>query len=1195
MKLSNKQKKIIPLLIVMAMLIQLFVPIFSSYVFGQSATNNINVSLIAVHDEIYSGESADFKLQLRLTGSKRKYKDVKVELAIPEGDYLNFDDSNLEDFKLDNVIPTYLDGELTYYFETLENGQIMETIIPIETKNIITKDGTELKMDVKLNGSVVQTENDKGEEGEKDPKPIEEIKDDAITKVRSSIETTLTKKFKENLTNKENTVAFPGDEVVWEIDVIIPKKEVGQENLEKVTITDELPTELQYIGMLDDGTEPSRQGNKLTWDFDIRDFGDQAETQGDLFNKRFLVKTRVNRKSPTNTWVENEAKIEVNGDKVKSKGAKDNVYIALPGEGSGEVTGSYYIPAHYGPEDENGGTGTSNANKNPVIEAYDDALLTFTATISPLRESNPGRVNQDGSMGPGNKIKDFKAYTTIYDIDNNLILENIILPRKFEFRPNSSYPTGVALEREPVFSILGKVDGKERTLIKAEDIVLGKTYSREELGLGDREKVSQVKYDFTYAPGGIYAVGHPKMQFTVSKGFVGQVENKFNVIGVDGNNGSFNHKKRYPHLYEPGGERDSAGPRQVNIIPKPKELVPVGEVGVRLLNHVNGVVKEGSNRMEIKIKHHSTTSLEGEFEAYVLMPIGVTIKEEPNASYTDGRGRITEEAEYDVVEDDYKNSGRQLVKVKWSEDRLFRRSEVTAELDVNIAENAPSRLSFDVYGFTGDEKIEAPGYDNDHIENTILQEDSDDLNANGILEEPRLKAGNQYTILNRYDIQTKKFVKSSTDDDYSRFTEAEAGSVVKYKLFLTNTTNKDLSTMTLIDVFPSPGDLGITDHIERGSKFSLEFNGDLDLPSEWEDKVNVYYSTAKKPERDDLIQDTDYPEGTKGLSNPDGAEPPNWKEAREIEDWSRINSFKIEMKDGNIWLEGVDMEINYSMTMPKQEELEKLDNGVLDYTTEPETRSAWNSFAVATDNQQPVEPERVGVSVLEKIDIPVEKKWVGKVGESAKIQLIKEIGDESKVITTKVLTKDNDWKHIFKDLYKTSPIGDSVNYSIREIDLDEDQYESKITGDQEKGFVVTNTQKLGAIKVIKVDENGERILTGAEFEIRNSHDELVQTGGTDETGEFTFEDLAFGDYKLIETKAPTYIDEDGKEKLYRLLTKPIDFTIDSHEEVKEIEVENTKSGWKLPETGGPGRILFTIIGILLMLGALLGFKKELYE
>ena len=82
---------------------------------------------------------------------------------------------------------------------------------------------------------------------------------------------------------------------------------------------------------------------------------------------------------------------------------------------------------------------------------------------------------------------------------------------------------------------------------------------------------------------------------------------------------------------------------------------------------------------------------------------------------------------------------------------------------------------------------------------------------------------------------------------------------------------------------------------------------------------------------------------------------------------------------------------------------------------------------------------------------------------------------------------------------------------------------------------------------------------------------------TDEKGLAVIAGLAYGDYLLVETKAPA-----GYNKLQNPLA--ITITENSHLEVNAYPVVNT-SGAVLPETGGLGTTIFTITGTVLVLGS----------
>ncbi|WP_172370596.1 SpaA isopeptide-forming pilin-related protein [Sporosarcina jiandibaonis] len=119
----------------------------------------------------------------------------------------------------------------------------------------------------------------------------------------------------------------------------------------------------------------------------------------------------------------------------------------------------------------------------------------------------------------------------------------------------------------------------------------------------------------------------------------------------------------------------------------------------------------------------------------------------------------------------------------------------------------------------------------------------------------------------------------------------------------------------------------------------------------------------------------------------------------------------------------------------------------------------------------------------------------------------------------------------------------------------------------------------GSLTVNKVDEKGNA-LSGANFELRNSNGDVVETGTG---GTILWTELDYGEYTLHEVIAP-----DG----YRKLLKPIEVTIDATEANVIINVVNSKSGWDLPKTGGIGTTLFSGIGLLLMGAAVFIYARR---
>lgn len=138
----------------------------------------------------------------------------------------------------------------------------------------------------------------------------------------------------------------------------------------------------------------------------------------------------------------------------------------------------------------------------------------------------------------------------------------------------------------------------------------------------------------------------------------------------------------------------------------------------------------------------------------------------------------------------------------------------------------------------------------------------------------------------------------------------------------------------------------------------------------------------------------------------------------------------------------------------------------------------------------------------------------------------------------------------------------------------------------------------GGITLTKVDSAHKKALKGAEFELRDGKGQVVVVEGkevkgtSDENGVIIWNNLPYGEYQIVETKAPTYEKEDGKTGSYQLLKDPINIKIDENHKVIKLTVENNKSGWNLPSTGGMGTILFTIVGLALMLGAVIIFFRR---
>lgn len=146
--------------------------------------------------------------------------------------------------------------------------------------------------------------------------------------------------------------------------------------------------------------------------------------------------------------------------------------------------------------------------------------------------------------------------------------------------------------------------------------------------------------------------------------------------------------------------------------------------------------------------------------------------------------------------------------------------------------------------------------------------------------------------------------------------------------------------------------------------------------------------------------------------------------------------------------------------------------------------------------------------------------------------------------------------------------------------------------------------RVGGHKFLKEDVQGNA-LAGAEFKVKRDSDELylvknasgmISWGAVEDAftfksgtavagsilGQFNVEGLAFGKYFLEETKAPIG---------YSKLQSPIEFTVNLVSFVTPLSIVNkTKPG--MPQTGGTGTLLFTVLGLAVMGIAVKTYKRD---
>ena len=175
------------------------------------------------------------------------------------------------------------------------------------------------------------------------------------------------------------------------------------------------------------------------------------------------------------------------------------------------------------------------------------------------------------------------------------------------------------------------------------------------------------------------------------------------------------------------------------------------------------------------------------------------------------------------------------------------------------------------------------------------------------------------------------------------------------------------------------------------------------------------------------------------------------------------------------------------------------------------------------------------------------------------------------------------------------------------------EYTNKVAenGDEEETTTTTDTAQVhtGAVLLEKVEKgNVSTKLAGAKFKIattkENAEDGIFvqdETGAdieveTNDQGQAVIEGLKYADnevdtsYWLVETQAPSYM-EDGETKYYNLLKNPVEVQVGKTTHQTVVQIENGK-GFDLPVTGSIGLAIFTVVGIVVMAGAVVLNKKQ---
>lgn len=147
----------------------------------------------------------------------------------------------------------------------------------------------------------------------------------------------------------------------------------------------------------------------------------------------------------------------------------------------------------------------------------------------------------------------------------------------------------------------------------------------------------------------------------------------------------------------------------------------------------------------------------------------------------------------------------------------------------------------------------------------------------------------------------------------------------------------------------------------------------------------------------------------------------------------------------------------------------------------------------------------VVIGKSENINIPVKKVWENpRIPHPNKVKV--NLKNGKTVIDSITLSESDGWEGVFSNLPKCDASGSVIDYAVAEVPVE--GYSSKVTGDAEHGFTVTNTVKTGELDVSKAVAAREGLAVDADktFEFAVEATDAAGHGVSGAYGDATFKD-----------------------------------------------------------------------------------------
>ena len=212
------------------------------------------------------------------------------------------------------------------------------------------------------------------------------------------------------------------------------------------------------------------------------------------------------------------------------------------------------------------------------------------------------------------------------------------------------------------------------------------------------------------------------------------------------------------------------------------------------------------------------------------------------------------------------------------------------------------------------------------------------------------------------------------------------------------------------------------------------------------------------------------------------------------------NKVKVNLKNGDTVIDSITLSESNDWkgvfsNLPQRDAF----GAVIDYTVAEDPVEGYSS-KVSGDAERGFTVTNASTA---KVSVPVEKKWVGPAAEKATVRLLADGKDAGQSIE---LNESNNWKGSFEGLAKYSKSGAVIDYTVAEDPVE--GYSSKVSGDAERGFTVTNTVKTGELDVSKAVAAREGLAVDADktFEFAVEATDAAGHKVSGAYGDATFED-----------------------------------------------------------------------------------------